>query len=275
MRLFAGAARNDDWPDVGSGEMLAITNPALAAREYRELLEAGADAIATITFGATATVMLEYEIRGRVAEANFENARLARAACNAMSTPERPRLVLGSMGPTLRLLTIFANGGTFEELQSEYREQAEALIRGGVDLLHLDQCMDMENLRAAIEAIRSLGTAVPVMISAQFELMGTLLDGTAPERFVDTARAYGAKYVGISGHLQAAMTAFRSLEEAGKPPDALLIDTFQPGCEIGWVLSPEELAAGLAPVVEEARIPIIGIGTAPRADFVTALAALL
>jgi 5-methyltetrahydrofolate--homocysteine methyltransferase len=217
----------------GTGEILAITDPARVSRDHRALLEVGADAISTETFGATATTMLENQISVPAAAANRENARLGRNACDAFSTPARRRLLLGSIGPTLNLLSLSSPTADFARIEADYREQAEALVSGGVDILHFECCMDMENLRAGMAAVRSLAVTTPVCISAEIELMGTMLDGTTPDRFVAAARDYGAAYVGISGHLQAAMTALHSLKARGDFPDAIFVDTFQPGCEAG------------------------------------------
>lgn len=226
-------------------------------REHRGLLEAGADVISTITFGAVAAVMEKYGWA--------KWARMARMACDEFSTPARPRKVLGGMGPTVHLLSIQGGGAErAAQMEAEYRVQAEALVRGGVDVLHLDCCMDRENMRAAIRAIASLGVAVPVCITGEFEEMGTMLDGATPVAFFDCARELGATWVGVTGHLGPALRALEELEEAGRTPDAVLLAVFCLGSEIGRV---ETLLAGKAPVIAGGRVP--------RADFVVALVAEL
>ena len=282
MTLWTGERWRYDWFDdatpeqIGCGELLACIDPERVLREHRELLAAGADAISTITFGAVAAVMEEYGLAARAAEANYENARLARMACDEFSTPARPRKVLGGMGPTLHLLSLQGGGAErAAQMEAEYRVQAEALVRGGVDVLHIDCCMDRENMRAAMRAIASLGVAVPVCITGEFEEMGSMLDGATPVDFFDCARELGARWVGVTGRMWPTLWAWRTLEEAGRMPDAVLPAVFWPGSEIGWMETAETLLAGLAPVIAGGRVPIVGVGRVPRVDFVAALAAEL
>ena len=261
MTLWTGERWSYDWFDdatleqIGCGELLACIDPERVLREHRELLAAGADAISTITFGAVAAVMEEYGLAARAAEANYENARLARLACDEFSTPARPRKVLGGMGPTVHLLSIQGGGAErAAQMEAEYRVQAEALVRGGVDVLHLESCMDRENMRAAMRAIASLGIEVPVCMTGQFEETDSMLDGATPVAFYDCARDLGATWVGVTGHLGPALRALQELEEAGRTPDAVLPAVFCPGSEIGWMETVETLLAGLAPVIAGERL---------------------
>ena len=133
--------------------------------------------------------------------------------------------------------------------------------------------MDRENMRAAMRAIASLGVAVPVCITGEFEEMGSMLDGATPVAFYDCARDLGATWVGVTGHLGPALRALQDLEKTGRTPDAVLPAVFCPGSEIGWMETVETLLAGLAPVIAAGRVPIVGVGRVPRVDFVAALAA--
>ena len=133
--------------------------------------------------------------------------------------------------------------------------------------------MDRENMRAAMRAIASVGVAVPVCMTGEFLEMGSMLDGATPVDFFDCARELGARSVGVTGHLGPALWAWRTLEEAGRTPDAVLPAVFCPGSEIGWMETVETLLAGLAPVIADGRVPIVGVGRVPRLDFVAALAA--
>jgi 5-methyltetrahydrofolate--homocysteine methyltransferase len=136
------------------------------------------------------------------------------------------------MGPSIHLLSLMGGGeAEFARMESEYRTQAEALVRGGVDVLHLERCMDLKNLRAAMTAIASLGTTTPCLISADIEMMGTMLDGTTPEAFVERAGLWGE----VCGHFRPHAGGAYRAGFARSLPDA---HTFQPGCEQDWWQTP-------------------------------------
>ena len=170
----------------GCNEMLNLTRPDVIRGIHEAYLEAGADIIETNTFGATSVVLAEYGIADRAREINLAAARLAREACDRFSTPDKPRYVAGSMGPTTKTLSV-TGGVTFDELAEAYREQAEALLEGGVDALLVETCQDTLNVKAAGVGIRrafeALGREVPVMISGTIEPTGTTLAGQNIEAF--------------------------------------------------------------------------------------------
>jgi 5-methyltetrahydrofolate--homocysteine methyltransferase len=170
----------------GCNEMLVLTRPDVIARIHEAYLEAGADIIETNTFGATRIVLAEYDIAGKAREINLAAARLAREACDRHSTPDKPRYVAGAMGPTTKTLSV-TGGTTFAELTDAYREQAAALIEGGVDALLIETSQDTLNVKAAgigvRQAFEELGREVPIMISGTIEPMGTTLAGQNIEAF--------------------------------------------------------------------------------------------
>ncbi len=170
----------------GCNEILVLTAPEVIRRIHEAYLEAGADIIETNTFGATRVVLAEYGLQERACEINVAAARLARAAADAWSSPEKPRFVAGSMGPTTKTLSV-TGGITFEELVAAYREQALGLMAGGVDLLLVETSQDTLNVKAAglgiQEAFQEAGRRVPVMISGTIEPMGTTLAGQNIEAF--------------------------------------------------------------------------------------------
>ncbi|MEO0763401.1 MAG: homocysteine S-methyltransferase family protein, partial [Pseudomonadota bacterium] len=193
---YRGARFADHPQDVGgNNELLTLTQPAMIRAIYEAYLEAGADIICTNTFSANRVSQADYGLEDLSGELNREAARLAREACDALATPDRPRWVAGAIGPTNRTASIspdvndpgFRNV-TFDELAAAYREAAEALIEGGVDLLLVETIFDTLNAKAALHAIESLrdaGVAVPpVMISGTItDRSGRTLTGQTPEAF--------------------------------------------------------------------------------------------
>jgi 5-methyltetrahydrofolate--homocysteine methyltransferase len=170
----------------GCNELLNLTRPDVIRSIHETYLEAGADIIETNTFGATTVVLAEYDISEKDEEINIAAARLAREAADAYSTPDWPRFVAGSMGPTTKTLSL-TGGVTFEELVHSYYRQAKGLILGGVDLLLLETAQDTLNVKAGGIGIRQafaeLGVELPVMISGTIEPMGTTLAGQNIESF--------------------------------------------------------------------------------------------
>lgn len=170
----------------GCNELLVVTRPDVIQEIHEEYLAAGADIIETNTFGATSVVLAEYDIPHRAEELNLAAARLARVAADKYSTPEWPRFVAGSIGPTTKTLSV-TGGVTFEELVETYYEQTRALLIGKVDALLLETIQDTLNVKAASIGVRraftELETEVPVMISGTIEPMGTTLAGQNIESF--------------------------------------------------------------------------------------------
>lgn len=170
----------------GCNEMLVLTRPDVIEEIHEKYLEAGADLIETNTFGATSVVLAEYDIPEKASEINLKAAEIARRAADKFSTPDKPRYVVGAMGPTTKTLSV-TGGVTFDELVASYKEQALALIEGRVDALLLETSQDTLNVKAGSIGIRqafeSSGTTLPVMISGTIEPMGTTLAGQNIEAF--------------------------------------------------------------------------------------------
>ena len=186
-----------DWPTPvqGNNDLLVLTQPEAVLDVHRQYLAAGADVLATNTFNAQAVSMEDYGMGGLVAELNAAATRLARQACDEFSTPERPRLVAGSIGPMNRTLSLSpdvtdpgARGVTFDAVRDAYEEQVRALVDAGVDLLLLETVFDTLNCKACIAAIRRFkretGSDVPVAISGTIvDLSGRTLVGQTVEAF--------------------------------------------------------------------------------------------
>jgi 5-methyltetrahydrofolate--homocysteine methyltransferase len=170
----------------GCNEYLSLTAPDIIRSIHEEYLKAGADIIETNTFGATSVVLAEYALSHLAYELNVASAKLAKEACEKYSTPEKPRYVAGSMGPTTKTLSV-TGGITFTELVESYEEQTRGLIEGGVDLLLVETCQDMLNVKAAFlgisQAFEKANKELPIMISGTIEPMGTTLAGQDIEAF--------------------------------------------------------------------------------------------
>lgn len=168
----------------GCNENLNLTRPDVLHDVHRAYFNAGADIVETNTFGGTEVVLAEYGLEDKVLEINLAAAKIAREVADELSTSDRPRFVAGSMGPTTKAITV-TGGITFDELTRNFRDQAEALAQGGVDLLLLETCQDTRNVKAALigldEAFKKLGYRLPVMVSGTIEPMGTMLAGQAAD----------------------------------------------------------------------------------------------
>ncbi len=181
----------------GCHEALVLHAPEAVRTLHRLYLEAGADIVETDTFGATPVVLAEYGLADRAREIARRAARLAREAAEAASTPERPRWVAGSIGPTTRSLTL-AGGIGFGELVEAYRVEVEGLADGGVDVLLIETAQDPLNMKAALVACREAAPGIPVAVSATLEAGGTTLGGQTIEAVAVTVAPYEPLWVGIN-----------------------------------------------------------------------------
>jgi len=146
----------------GNNELLTLTQPQVIQEIHEKYLAAGADIIETNTFGATSVAQDDYHMAHLVYEMNVEAAKLAKAACQKYSTPDKPRFVAGALGPTPKTASISpdvndpaARNVTFDQLVSAYLEQTRALVEGGADILMVETIFDTLNCKAALFAIDS------------------------------------------------------------------------------------------------------------------------
>lgn len=184
----------------GNNELLLLTRPQVISEIHEQYLAAGADLIETNTFGATRVAQEDYKMADLAYEMNVEAARLARAACDKYSTPDKPRFVAGAFGPTPKTASISpdvndpgARNVTFEELRASYYEQGKALLEGGADVFLVETIFDTLNAKAALFAIDQLfedtGERVPVMISGTVtDASGRILSGQTVEAFWNSLR---------------------------------------------------------------------------------------
>ncbi len=168
----------------GCNEYLVKTRPDVITDIHKAYLDAGADIIETNSFGGTALVLAEYQVEDETYFLNYTSARLAREAADAASTPEKPRFVAGSMGPTTKAISV-TGGVTFEGLEQNFHDQAKALAEGGVDIFLVETQQDTRNIKAALLGIERLaqetGQRIPVMVSGTIEPQGRMLAGQAAE----------------------------------------------------------------------------------------------
>ena len=201
----------------GNNELLSLTRPDIILEIHKQYLAAGCDVIETNTFGATTIAQGDYELAELAYEQNIESARLARIACDAYSTPERPRFVAGALGPQPKTASISpdvndpgARNVTFDELRVAYTEQLNGLLDGGVDLILIETIFDTLNAKAAIFAVEEVfearGERLPVMISGTVtDASGRILSGQTVEAFWNSVRHARPITIGLNCALGAAL----------------------------------------------------------------------
>jgi len=177
--------KNFHIPLQGNNDLLSITQPKAIKEIHTKYLEAGADIIETNTFSGTSIAMADYELEDIVYELNYQSAKIAKEAAEefTLKTPEQPRFVAGSIGPTNKTASMSPNVNdpayravTFDDLKTAYKEQVEGLIDGGVDLLLVETIFDTLNAKAALFAIEEVKEErkidIPIMVS------GTITDAS-------------------------------------------------------------------------------------------------
>lgn len=190
--------KNWESPLKGNNDLLSLTQPHAIEAVHRKYLEAGADIIETNTFSATTVAMADYHMEDLVYELNFESAKIARKVCDEFTAknPEKPRFVAGSIGPTNKTASLSPDVNdpgfraiTFDELRIAYKQQCEALLDGGADLLLVETIFDTLNAKAALFAIDEIqeerNIKIPVMVSGTItDASGRTLSGQTAEAFL-------------------------------------------------------------------------------------------
>src|SRR5215510_14638922 len=247
----------------GCNEQLNLTRPDVIAAIHDAYLDAGADLISTNTFGCAPYVLAEYGLADRCHDITLAAARIAREAADSASTADRPRFVLGAMGPGTRTIPI-TGGVTFAQVLDAYYRQARALIEGRVDALLLETCQDTLNVKAAAigvkRAMAEVGRNLPLMVSGTIEPMGTMLAGQGVDALYASLEHLDLLSVGLNcatgpefmtDHLRS--LAAMSTRFVSVYPNAGLPD------ERGqYVETPESLAFKMSRFVEEGWVNIVG-----------------
>jgi 5-methyltetrahydrofolate--homocysteine methyltransferase len=184
-------------------DVLCLSCPDEISAIHRAYLEAGADVVTTNSFGGARHVLEEFGLEDRTFELNKSAARIARREADALSTTDRPRFVLGSLGPGTKLITLGQIG--WEKLFDAYREAAEGLVEGGVDAILLETCQDLLQVKCAVQAAREgirrrTGDAMslPVLVSVTIELNGTMLVGSSIEAAIEALRPLPIDGLGLN-----------------------------------------------------------------------------
>lgn len=164
----------------GCNEQLVVTRPDAVQAVHRQFLEVGCDVIETDTFGAASIVLAEYGLEDQAFALNKRAAELAKEMARQFSTPEKPRFVAGAMGPTTKLPTL--GHIDFDTMKASFQEQAEGLIAGDVDLIIVETCQDVLQIKAALQGIEQAfsrtGQRRALMVSVTMETTGTMLVGS-------------------------------------------------------------------------------------------------
>ena len=182
----------------GNNDLLSLTQPDAIAEIHHKYFEAGADIIETNTFSGTSIAMADYDMEHLVYELNYESAQIAKRVADEFTTsePHKPRFVAGSIGPTNKTASLSPDVNrpeyraiTFDELRLSYKQQVEALMDGGVDLLLVETIFDTLNAKAALFAIEEVkderNTDIPIMVSGTItDASGRTLSGQTVEAFL-------------------------------------------------------------------------------------------
>ena len=185
-------------PLKGNNDLLSITQPEAIAEMHSKYFEAGADIVQTNTFSGTTIAMADYELEDVVYELNYASAKIAKEVAQSFTEkePHKPRFVAGSIGPTNKTASMSPDVNdpgyraiTFEELRVAYKQQVEALIDGGVDILLVETIFDTLNAKAALFAIDEVkeerNVDTPVMVSGTItDASGRTLSGQTAEAFL-------------------------------------------------------------------------------------------
>lgn len=200
-KLDEAAYRGSQYKDhgqplQGNNDLLSITQSGIIADIHKAYFEAGADITETNTFNANRISQADYGLESEVRRINIESARIAKQVAQEYSTPEKPRFVVGSVGPTNRTASLSPDVNdpgfravAFDELVEVYSEQVDALLEGGVDVLMVETVFDTLNAKAALFAIQEVfdkrGTEVPIMVSGTItDASGRTLSGQTAEAFL-------------------------------------------------------------------------------------------
>ena len=263
----------------GCNEYLVHTKPEAVATVHRAFLAAGADVIETDTFGGTSVVLAEYDLADQAYYLNKAAAELAKSVTQEFSTPDKPRFVAGSIGPGTKLPTL--GHIDYDTLKNAYQEQVRGLYDGGADLLLVETCQDVLQIKAALNAIEAVFTEkkarLPIMVSVTMEVMGTMLVGTEMGAALAILEPYHIDILGLNcatgpdkmkEHIkylsEHSPFIVSCIPNAGLPENV--------GGQAFYRLTPVELQMALMHFVEDLGVQIIGGCCGTRPDHIQALA---
>ncbi|HEY2065224.1 MAG TPA: methionine synthase [Gemmatimonadaceae bacterium] len=263
----------------GCNDHLVLTRPDIIQSIHESFLAVGCDVVETCTFQSTPHRLREWGIEEKARDLNVQAARLARAACDKYATPERPRFVAGSIGPTGMLPSSSdpaLSNITFEALAETYYLQAKYLVEGGVDVLLVETAQDILEVKAAIAGFErlfaELGRRVPVQTQVTLDVSGRMLLGTDIASALTTLQAMRVDVVGLNcstgpEHMREPvrfLTEHASLPISVIPNAGLPLNTGTG--DAVYPLEPEPMAGMLKEFVEDFGVRIVGgcCGTTPE-----------
>jgi 5-methyltetrahydrofolate--homocysteine methyltransferase len=261
----------------GCNDYLTLTRPHIIEEIHSSFMEVGCNVLETNTFNASRLRLAEYGLEDKLYELNFAAAQIARGVADRFTTPENPRFVAGSMGPTGKLLSSedsALSDLTFDELAGVFAEQAKPLVEGGVDLLIVETMFDMLELKAAIFGIRKYfresGRWVPIQAQVTLDLSGRMLFGNDIGAVTTTLSALDIQVLGLncSTGPEYMREPVRYLTEYCPKFISVIPNAGIPlneGGDAVYPLSPEALADAHEEFVAEYGVNIVGgcCGTTP------------
>ena len=281
-----GAFDNHEKPLKGNNDLLSITRPEIIKEIHRQYFKAGADIVETNTFSGTWIAQADYDLEDAVYQINFQSAKIAKEVASEFT--DKPRFVAGSIGPTNRTASISPDVNdpgyraiSFDQLVEAYKQQVEALMDGGVDILLVETVFDTLNAKAALFAIDVVfdqrGVKLPIMVSGTItDQSGRTLTGQTTEAFLISLSHMPLLSIGLNCALGAnLMRPYLQILNEKSPfavsahPNAGLPNEFGKYDE-----SPELMAKQIKEFLDEGLINIIGgcCGTTP--DHIKAIADL-
>ena len=285
--------RFKDWehPLQGNNDLLSLTQPEAIAEIHRKYFAAGADIVETNTFSSTTIAMADYFMEDLVYELNYESARIAKKVADEFTAkePHKPRFVVGSIGPTNKTASMSPDVNdpgfravSFDELRIAYKQQVEALLDGGSDMLMVETIFDTLNAKAALFAIEEVkeerNIEVPIMVSGTItDASGRTLSGQTAEAFLISISHIPILSVGFNCALGAnqlvphlEVVSSKTDYAVSAHPNAGLPNAFGEYDE-----TPEQMASQIKEYVEKGLINIVGGCCGTNPDHISAIAELV
>ena len=272
----------------GNNDVLNITRPDIIFDIHRRYLEAGADLIETNTFSSQRISQADYHLEDLSFEMAYEGARIARQAADKYSTPDKPRFVLGSVGPTNKTCSMSpdvsdpsARDLDYDCLYAAYYEQIEALIKGGVDAILIETIFDTLNAKVAIDAglhvMEDLSKQVIIMLSVTIsDLAGRTLSGQTLDAFLASISSYPIFSVGLNCSFGASQMKPYLKELASKAPYYISAypNAGLPNSMGEYDETAESMSPQVAEFIEEGLVNIIGGCCGTTDEFIKSFASL-
>jgi 5-methyltetrahydrofolate--homocysteine methyltransferase len=266
-------------PLKGNNDLLVITKPEVVLEIHEAFMAAGVDMLSTNSFNATTISQADYALEPLVYELNYAAATLARQACLKFETPDAPKVVVGTLGPTNKTLSLSPDvndpsfrAASFDEMVVAYKEQANGLLDGGVDFLMVETIFDTLVAKAALYALDELleerGESVPIMISGTItDRSGRTLSGQTVEGFWNAVRHVNPWSIGLNCALGpkdmrqflADLSRVATCKVSAYPNAGL------PNAFGGYDETPEDMCVVMGPWANEGMVNILGgcCGTTP------------